>query len=120
MVQVLSRQMNNLTTDLAKVNHPPVKFDPLKSSKFLKSSFGSQGKDCRSFCAEWCDTTGSIMMLHLILHFVMCVCMVAEFEKPAQKGILPSSLLVLLIGKKQLQPLKSAYDSTSHHVIERL
>ena len=101
--------MNDLTTNLAKVNRPPVKFHPPKSSKFSKRSFGSQGKDHRSFRAEWYNT-------YDWLHYdassdsAFChVCMVAEFEEKllaSTKGILPSSVLVLFIGKKQLQPLK--------------
>ena len=73
--------MNDLTTDLAKVNRPPVKFHPPKSSKFPKRIFGSQGKDRRSFRAEWYDT-------YDWLHYdassdsAFChLCMMAEFEK---------------------------------------
>ena len=73
--------MSDLTSSLAQVNHPPKKFQPPKSFKFPKRSFGSQGKDRRSFRGEWCDT-------YHWLHYdvssdsAFChVCMVAEFEK---------------------------------------
>ena len=73
--------MSDLTSSLAQVNRPPEKFQPPKSFKFPKRSFGSQGKDRRSFRGEWCDT-------YHWLHYdvssdsAFChVCMVAEFEK---------------------------------------
>ena len=33
---------------------PTEQFQPLKSFKFPKRSFGSNGEE-RSFCAEWCE-----------------------------------------------------------------
>ena len=73
--------MSDLTSSLAQVNRPPEKFQPPNSFKFPKRSFGSQGKDRRSFRGERCDT-------YHWLHYdvssdsAFChACMVAEFEK---------------------------------------
>ena len=73
--------MSDLTSSLAQVYHPPEKFQPSKSFKFPKRIFGSQGKDHRSFRAEWCD---KYKWLHYEVSSdsAFChVCMVAEFEK---------------------------------------
>ena len=80
-IYIIVRTMSHLTSSLARVNRPPEKFHPSKSFNFPKRSFGSQGKDRRSFRAEWCDK-------YKWLHYeassdsAFChVCMVAEFEK---------------------------------------
>jgi len=76
--------MSDLISDPAKVDHPPVKFhppNPPKSFKFPKRSFGSQGKDCQSFHAEWCDTY-DWLYYNASSDSAFChVCMMAEFEK---------------------------------------
>ena len=67
--------MSDLTCYLSTVNRPPVKFHPPKNFKLPKSSFGTQGKDRRSFRTEWCACpgliAGFIMTFRKIQHFVM-------------------------------------------------
>ena len=74
--------MSDLTSYLSTVNRPPVKFHPPKNLKLPKSSFGTQGKDRRSFRTVVC-MSGTYCWLHYDVSqdSAFYVCITAEFEK---------------------------------------
>lgn len=62
--------MSDITSDLAKVNRPPVKFQPPKGQK---EALAHKVKIVNLFVQSGViRIAGSITMLHQILRFVMC------------------------------------------------